>query len=284
LPQGLSPGARAVVEARKVRRHRYSRSVAPTTSITTSPHPSSRSRVGGSRGARIASEATASTDLRNQPAYSIAEAARFVKVPPATLRTWTLGRAYPVSAGQGRFQPLIRPASARPPLLSFWNLIEAHVLRALRSDKGVALREVRQAIRYAEKELEIERLLLSPELRARAGELFLERYGELINLSRSGQIAMRHVLEAHLVRIEWSEDRFPMRLHPFLSREIPEAAMPVVIDPAVQFGRPIIAGHGISTAAIVARVDAGEQPAEIAADYGMSPEHVEQAMLYERAA
>ena len=60
--------------------------------------------------------------------------------------------------------------------------------------------------------------------------------------------------------------------------------MPVVIDPAVQFGRPMIAGHGISTAAIVARIDAGEQPAEIAADYGMCPDDVEQAVLYERAA
>jgi uncharacterized protein (DUF433 family) len=234
--------------------------------------------------ARITGEATASIDLRNQSAYSIAEGARFLKVPAATLRTWTLGRAYPVSAGEGQFQPLIRPASARPPILSFWNLIEAHVLRALRTDQGVALREVRQAIRYAEKELQIDRLLLSPELRSRAGELFLERYGELINLSRSGQIAMRHVLEAHLVRIEWSADQFPIRLHPFLSREIPDSAMPVVIDPAVQFGRPIITGHGISTAAIVARVDAGEQPGEIAADYGMTVDDVEQAVLYERAA
>lgn len=235
-------------------------------------------------GARIALGETAHIDIRNQPAYSIAEAARFLKVPPATLRTWTLGRAYPVSAGEGRFQPLIRPASPRPALLSFWNLVEAHVLRALRTDQGVALREVRQAVRYAERELQIERLLLSPELRSRAGELFLERYGELINLSRSGQIAMRHVLEAHLVRIEWSADRFPVRLHPFLSREIPDSAMPVVIDPAVQFGRPIVAGHGISTTAIAARIDAGEQPADIAADYGMTREDVEQAVLYERAA
>jgi uncharacterized protein (DUF433 family) len=46
----------------------------------------------------------------------------------------------------------------------------------------------------------------------------------------------------------------------------------------------MIAGHGISTATIVARVDAGEQPREIAADYGMTVDDVEQAVLYERAA
>jgi uncharacterized protein (DUF433 family) len=229
-------------------------------------------------------EVPATSDLRNQPAYSLAEAARFLKVPAATLRTWTLGRAYPVSAGKGQAQALIRPASARPPLLSFWNLIEAHVLRALRTEHAVALRAVRQAVRYAEKELEIQRLLLSPELRSRAGELFLERYGELINLSRSGQIAMRHLLEAHLARIEWDTGRFPVRLHPFVSREIPNPAMPVVIDPAVQFGRPMVTGRGISTAAIVARIDAGEQPEDLAADYGMTTDEIAQAVLYERAA
>jgi uncharacterized protein (DUF433 family) len=229
-------------------------------------------------------EAPAATDLRNQPAYSVAEAARFLKLPPATLRTWTLGRIYPIHAGEGRFQPLIRPASTRPPLLSFWNLIEAHVLRALRTEHGVALKQVRQAVRFAEKELDVERLLLSPELRSRAGELFLERYGELINLSRSGQMAMRQMLEAHLVRIEWDASRFPVRLHPFLSKEIPHSAMPVVIDPEVAFGRPVVTGHGVSTAAITGRIDAGETPAEVAADYGMTEDDVVQAVLYERAA
>ena len=71
---------------------------------------------------------------------------------------------------------------------------------------------------------------------------------------------------------------------PVLRREIPDSAMPVMIDPAVQFGRPVIAGHGISTAAIVARVDAGERPGEIAADYEMTVDDVGQVVLYERAA
>jgi uncharacterized protein (DUF433 family) len=234
--------------------------------------------------ARIAVEGSRDERPWHQPAYSIAEAARFLKVPAATRRTWALGRAYPVTDGKGRFQPLFRPASGRPPLLSFWNLIEAHVLRALRTEHGVALRAVRQAITYAEKELEIDRLLLSPQLRSRAGQLFLERYGELINLSLSGQIAMRHVLEAHLVRIEWDAHQFPVRLHPFVSREIPDPSMPVVIDPTVQFGRPIVTGHGISTAAIVARIDTGERPEEVAADHAMTADEIAHAVLYERAA
>lgn len=234
---------------------------------------------------RIASgRPAANTDIRHQPAYSLAEGARYLRLPAATLRTWTLGRAYPTTKGEGRFKPLIRPASAGPTSLSFWNLIEAHVLRALRTGHGVTLKAVRQAVSFAEKELDIDRLLLRPELRSEAGQLFLQHYGQLINLSASGQLAMRHVLEAHLARVTWDEARFPIRLHPFLTSEIPDGSMPIAIDPTVAFGRPVLVAQGVSTAAIVARIDAGEQPAEVALDYGLTLADVEQAMLYERAA
>ena len=42
-------------------------------------------------------------------------------------------------------------------LISFNNLVEAHVLRALRTRDGVRMTAVRKAIDYAEKELGIKR-------------------------------------------------------------------------------------------------------------------------------
>ena len=109
-------------------------------------------------------DATA-TDLRDNPAYTVAEAARYLKLAPATLRSWVLGRHYPTAGGDGHFRPLIRPASRQPPLLSFWNLIEAHVLRSLRTEHGVPVQALRQALAYAEKRLHLQRLLLRKELR-----------------------------------------------------------------------------------------------------------------------
>ncbi|OFW14469.1 MAG: hypothetical protein A3F70_16675 [Acidobacteria bacterium RIFCSPLOWO2_12_FULL_67_14] len=225
----------------------------------------------------------AKNDPRDQPAYGLAEAARYLKLPPATLRAWTFGRQYPTTKGAGQFRPLIRPASSRPPLLSFTNLIEAHVLRALRTEHGVPVEAVRKAVRYAERTLSIDRLLLSPELRAEAGRMFLDRYGELINLSASGQLAMRQVLNTHLQRVEW-KDKFPIRLHPFVLGETVNANMPIAIDPRIAFGRPVVASRSISTAAIVGRIDAGESVDEVAADYEISAEDVSHAVLYERAA
>src|SRR5438067_9482312 len=99
-------------------------------------------------------------DAREEPAYGLAEAARYVKLPSATLRSWVLGRAYPTSAGIAHFKPLIAPASRNPPVLSFWNLVEAHVLRALRTDHGVSVKALRAALDFAEESLGIERLLL----------------------------------------------------------------------------------------------------------------------------
>jgi hypothetical protein len=129
---------------------------------------------------------TTANEAGYTPAYGLAEAARYLRLPAATLRSWVLGREYPTAEGASRFRPLIRPASQQPPLLSFWNLIEAHVLRSLRTEHGVPVKAVRSALAFAEKQLGIDRLLLREELRTHAGELFLERYGELINLSASG--------------------------------------------------------------------------------------------------
>jgi uncharacterized protein (DUF433 family) len=226
---------------------------------------------------------TAASD-RDSAAYTLAEAAHYLRLPAATLRSWVLGRQYPTAEGRGEFPPLLRPASRRPPLLSFSNLIEAHMLRSLRTEHGVPVKALRGALVYAEKALGIDRLLLRPELRADAGKVFLDRYGELIELSASGQLAMRRVFDEHLKRIDWDKSEFPLRLYPFLSAAAPSDERPIVIDPRIAFGRPVVRRKGVSTSAIAERIDAGETVQDIAADYGLGPSEVEQAIVYERAA
>src|SRR5687767_1680408 len=88
--------------------------------------------------------------------------------------------------------------------------------------------------------------------------LFLDRYGELVELTASGQLAMRLLFEEHLKRIEWDTSRFPVRLYPFLSASAPTDERPIVINRSIAFGRPVVLRKGISTSAIAERVDAGE--------------------------
>jgi len=142
---------------------------------------------------------------------------------------------------------------------------------------------VRNAIVYAERELGIDRLLLSDELRTSGQDIFLDRLRELITLTKSGQLAMKQMLSAYLRRVDWDDEALPLRLYP-LRPAWSEEIKPVVIDPCVSFGRPTIAGSGISTAALVDRVDADEDLATLAHDYRLTVDQIEDAVFYERAA
>jgi uncharacterized protein (DUF433 family) len=164
------------------------------------------------------------------------------------------------------------------------DLVEAHVLRALRVDHRVPVDAVRGAVKYAESELQIDKLLLRLDLLTHAGRVLIERYGELIDLSASGQLAMRRVLENHLRRVEWDRDKLPLRFYPFVSADGPTSEKPIAIDPQIAFGRPIVQRGGISTSVIATRLDAGESVESLAADYDLTAVEIEQAAVYERAA
>ena len=227
---------------------------------------------------------TQARDSREAPAYPVAEAARYLRLPVATLRIWVTGvvsATHGVAAGSTR---VIRPAGRDPVMLSFWNLVEAHVLRALRTDHGVSLPAVRTAMRYAEHELGIDRLLLSPELKTNAGRLFLDRYGALTDLTASGQLAMRKLFESHLRRVEWDVGQFPVRLYPFVAGVGNEVSPTIAIEAGIAFGRPIILRRGISTSVIADRIDAGESVTDLAVDYEINEAEVSAAVLLERAA
>ena len=158
------------------------------------------------------------------------------------------------------------------------------MLRSLREQHAVSVKALRSALAYAEKQLGIDRLLLRPELRTDAGRIFLDRYGELIDVSASGQLAMRKLFAEHLKRIEWDSSRFPIRLFPFVSSATPGEERSIVIDPRIAFGRPVVVKAGVSTSAIAERIDAGETVEDLAADYDLGTSEIEEAALYERAA
>ncbi len=214
-------------------------------------------------------------DARDDAAFTVAEAARYIRIPSPTLRSWVVGLSY---GERPPFRPLITPPQLTPLRLSFNNVIEAYTLRALRTKHHVSIQAAREAIDVAEQDCHTHRLLLCPELRTSAGELFLEKYGELVNLNRAGQIVIRIMFHDNLKRIELDDASIPIRLYPDTQTRA------IVMDPRVAFGRPIIARRGVSTAVIVDRIDAGEDADEIAEDYGLEPTEVSQALLYDQAA
>ena len=105
-----------------------------------------------------------------------------------------------------------------------------------------------------------------------------------IELSASGQLAMRRVLEEHLKRVEWGYSEVSRA--PLSVPTVPRAGEErhIAIDPRIAFGRPVVSSRGISTSAITGRVDAGESVENIADDYELDPPEIEQAVVYEQAA
>lgn len=223
-------------------------------------------------------------DPRRLPTYSITEAARYLRLPKSTLRSWILGREYPFKDTSVFSEPLITPPGISTRVLSFEDLIQAHILKALRRVHRIPMKKLRNALALAEEEFGVRNLLLSDDLRTSAGELFLDRYGELINLSRSGQLAIKQILGAHLQRVEYDDRKSPLRFFPFLSSETIDERKVIVIDPKISFGKPIVAKKSISTAVIVLRIDAGESVSDLASDYDLDDRDIEDAILYERAA
>src|SRR5579872_7334588 len=99
-------------------------------------------------------------DPRLTPAYTLAEAAHYLRMPQETLRSWVVGRTYPVRGQSKRSRPLIHPDDPKRQYLSFINLVEAHVLAAIRRRDGVKLPKVRTALDYVQRRFQIDRPLL----------------------------------------------------------------------------------------------------------------------------
>lgn len=229
-----------------------------------------------------------SKDPRIHPAYPFAEAARYLRLPEATLRSWVAGRFYPVSGQRRRSRPVIHLDDPSRRHLSFLNLVEAHVLAAIRRRHGVSLPKVRRALDYVSREFHVQRPLVEEVFQTDGLDLFVERYGELINASREGQQAMKEILGLYLERIDRDTRGLPIRLYPF-TRTTDSGALPkqeprlVVINPMVSFGRPVIAGTGIPVSAIYERYKAGDSVAELARDFRLEESAVEEAIRCEAA-
>jgi uncharacterized protein (DUF433 family) len=223
----------------------------------------------------------ADKDVREFPTYGVAETARYLQIPQTTLRSWVVGRPYPTDVGTRFFEPLILLPDPNRPLLSFMNVVEVHMLDAIRRQHRIRLVKIRQALGYLRRHFPSRHPLADQRFETDGLDLFIQRYGQLINISQSGQLAMRSLLEAHLQRIERDPQGIAIRLYPFTRKRLPDEPRLVVIDPYVSFGRPALTSSGIATAVIAERYKAGESVDELAEDYGRDRLEIEEALRCE---
>lgn len=221
-------------------------------------------------------------DPREIAAYSVPEAAHYLGIPASTLRAWVAGTTYDHRGEKRPFQAVIHPADPKTRGLSFSNLIEAYVLTAMRRKHHIGLPTIRRGLRLLTDRLDSKRPLLQERFTTNGVDLFVERVGQIINLSRDGQIEMADLIRAHLERIERDAKGLPIKLYPFLRNQpLRDQPRTVVIDPQVSLGRPVIAGTGIPTAVLAEQFKAGDTPATLAKEYGASEEAIWDAIRCE---
>lgn len=214
-------------------------------------------------------------DPRDLPTYTIPEAARYLRVPSATVRYWSVGR--------GDCRPLIEVPCHSPTLLSFLNLTELFIVAAIRRKFQLPMSKVRKAIDFLlERILDpdeqrhplISRMLATDEI-----DLFIDEWGSLISISQKGQMAIKEVIGDTLKQIERDDHgiptSFPLYTDP--NHQSPK----IVISHGISGGRPVIAGTGFATEVIAERWKAGESIERLAQDYERKAAEIEYVVWHE---
>lgn len=234
-------------------------------------------------------------DVKEIPAYNILQASRYLKIPFETLRGWVRGRNRVDENGKRRFvEPVIKLPDRDRPSLSFVNLIEAHVLDGMRRQYGVPFGRIRRGLEFLEEKQPSKHPLADWLFQTDGVDLFIEHLHSYINISSQGQLVMKHVVGAFLHRIDRNLDGTPRQLFPFVKKPerirdkdvnvLEQQPRPVVINPFISFGKPILVGTGIPTAIIAERFQAGDSIELLSTDYDLSPEQIQKAIRYENEA
>lgn len=226
-------------------------------------------------------------DIGDAPLYGIPEAALYLDIPVATLRSWVSGRTYPTANGPKFFHPLIDLADPLRGVASFYNLVEAHILLTFRQHYNVPIPKIRDAMDYLRGRINHRHPLITQDFYLHGTDLVIEEMGVAdskatvhINASKKGQVGIKEVLEIYLERIDRTGSGLPGSLHP-LKRDRPLRQPEIIeINPNVAFGTPVLKGTNMTVAMIVERHEMGMSAKEIADDFDLQISEVKKAIAY----
>lgn len=181
-----------------------------------------------------------------------------------------------------------RPSEARRPLITcfpphgreatvpFIGFAEAFVLSSFRR-AGVPLQRIRPAVEVLEKEIGVDHALASKHLCTDGAEVLFDyanKRGERevmeLVVVRTQQCQFSGVVRDYLKCIHYGGDGWAdsVRLPTYGNTK-------VVVDPTIGFGLPLLVHGGARVEDLVDRFQAGDSVAEIATDFRVSPDEVE---------
>lgn len=216
-------------------------------------------------------------------AYTVTQAARLAGTSAQNVSRWLRGYVAPGH----RMAPVFGKQRGKAPLsISFLELAEIIVVARFRQpdDLGrrrISLDRLRRAHQFARTAFQLDYPFASLELRLEGGHILhefdtVEPDGAALALDLHGQWVLPLPVRSALDLFEY-DDGLASRWFP-LGRN-----GPIVVDPHVGGGRPVIAGTGVTVDVIRNRFEAGESIRSIARDFEVETSAVEQALRYAAA-
>jgi uncharacterized protein (DUF433 family) len=209
--------------------------------------------------------------------YSLGDAARLLRMPQSSVRYWLFGR--------GNVEPLIQRHLAEEHLLTFAELIELHFINTFRRE-GVSLQAIRKSAIRAARMFDAEFPFTAKRFDTDGKNIFATLENEATNKihieeMRHGQLVFVKFIRPMFRKLEYSGDGVG-RFWPLHTKRTTGR---VVLDPHRQFGQPIDAETGVSTAVIANAVAAGDgQDVKTVAKWFEIPvEAVRAAIRFERS-
>lgn len=208
--------------------------------------------------------------------YSEAEAARLLRLAPATLHYWLEG-----GTRRGRiYSPIIRQSPTGSRIVTWAEFVEAGMLRQYRRDLQVPMVELRAFIDSLRQRLGVPYPLAHARPYVSGKDLVMESQVETqlgAEFALVAEVSNQYVLSAaaseFFRRVTWAGDD-PTSWRP---DDRPESL--VIIDPEVRFGKPSVGG--ISTSVLWEQFEGGETNEDLASTYSLSIEQVQWALGYE---
>lgn len=210
--------------------------------------------------------------------FLIKDVARILRLDYGNVRRWILG------FWDGHFKETFNYSFGEQgrKAVNFYTLIEFYTFYKLR-EKDVSAQELRKVHKHMSNELN------TPYPFAIAAGFFIEKRGQkaqvwykylesLIRADGKGQISLPVIIEPFLEQIEFDENNLAMRYFPVAGSKN------VVVDPKHQLGQPTILGTNIKTQAIFNLYKGGEPLANIAKQFDLRLDEVQDALAFHQKA
>jgi len=209
---------------------------------------------------------------RTQPMYSFREVAHLSGVSVGTVRNWLRG----YSTEKGIVEPLFKGHPEEEKACSFLQLIEIVVAAKFRKAERESFKTVRRAYDNARRIWGLDYPFASRELKAIGGHIvhIIRVPGAALQaIDQPEQFTLPDLVQETLAQIEYEYE--------LASKWYPAGKdVPIVVDPQISAGVPVIQGRGITVEAIYKRFKADQEIAFIEKDFHLEHGVVEKVIRF----